>query len=155
MRGVEAVIQPFVLDKVLGALEAVTGLTGVTLFQVKGWDSRQPPGPEETDGYGFAQKTILKIVVPDEAVDRVVDTHPGERHDGAGRGWEGVRLGSARGGEDPHGRARGGRPVMGASGRRPGGSPDREAQTGAPPDACVTPWPRGASVPVARGSRWS
>jgi len=74
MREVEAVIQPFVLDKVLGALEAVTGLTGVTLFQVNGWDPSHPAGPEETSGYGFAQKTILKIVVPDEAVDRVVDT---------------------------------------------------------------------------------
>jgi nitrogen regulatory protein P-II 1 len=74
MREVEAVIQPFMLEKVLGALEPVSGLGGVTLFHVNGWDPRHPAGPEEIAGYGFAQKTILKIVVPDEAVERVVDT---------------------------------------------------------------------------------
>jgi nitrogen regulatory protein P-II 1 len=74
MKEIKAVIQPFMLDEVLGALEGVSGLPEVTLFQANGWDPRHPAGPEETNGYGFAQKTILKIVVPDEAVDRVVDT---------------------------------------------------------------------------------
>lgn len=76
MREIKAIIQPFMLEKVLHALGALDDLPGVTVSQVVGWGKSRASEAEETvteAGHAFAKKTKIEIVVSSEAAPRVVD----------------------------------------------------------------------------------
>lgn len=73
MKEIKAIIQPFMLDRVLSALEAVEGLPGAIVSQVQGW-GRSPAGRAREAGHDFAFKSKLEIVVPDEVAPKVVKT---------------------------------------------------------------------------------
>ena len=75
MKEIKAIIQPFMLERVLNALEAMEELPGVTVSQVLGWGRARGSGvaePVHEAGHAFARKTKLEIVVPDELAPRVV-----------------------------------------------------------------------------------
>ena len=76
MKEIKAIIQPFRLENVCAALQAIEGLPGLTFSQVAGWGKTQ--GRDEGDvvetGHTFAGKTKLEIVMPDDLVERVVET---------------------------------------------------------------------------------
>jgi len=76
MKRVEAVIKPFKLDEVKTALNAV-GVQGMTVTEVRGF-GRQKGHKEVYRGAEYIVELVPKIkievVVPDQAVTRVVET---------------------------------------------------------------------------------
>ena len=85
MKEIKAIIKPFVLAKVLSALDAMKDLPGVTVSEVKGW-GRLPERRLEHDdtqaGLGFSKKVKLEIVVKDEQAELVVETLVAAAHTG-------------------------------------------------------------------------
>lgn len=73
MKEIKAIIQPFMLDKVLEALHEIAGLPGCTLSQVRGYARSKAHQSGEAD-LGFAERTKLEIVVADTLVKKVVET---------------------------------------------------------------------------------
>lgn len=85
MKEVKAIIQPFMLDRVLLALEQLGDLPGLTLSQVSGWGKTRAQNAKDVVDEGahrFAKKLKLEIVVRDELADRVVETIEREAHSG-------------------------------------------------------------------------
>ncbi len=76
MKKVEAVIKPFKLEEVKEALTEI-GVQGMTVTEVKGF-GRQKGHQEIYRGaeyvVDFLPKVKLEIVVPEEMVDRVIET---------------------------------------------------------------------------------
>lgn len=75
MKEIKAIIQPFMLDNVLLALEGIAELPGLTVSQVLGWGRERgmtAKDPVQEAGHSFAKKTKLEIVVPDDLAPRVV-----------------------------------------------------------------------------------
>ncbi|MBI5042316.1 MAG: P-II family nitrogen regulator [Nitrospirae bacterium] len=76
MKKVEAIIKPFKLDDVKDALNEV-GIQGMTVTEVKGF-GRQKGHTELYRGaeyvVEFLPKVKIEIIIPDEDVDKVVDT---------------------------------------------------------------------------------
>ncbi|MES1241220.1 MAG: P-II family nitrogen regulator [Acidobacteriota bacterium] len=75
MKEINAVIQPYMLDNVLLALDAIADLPGLTVSQVLGWGRERGATAQESvreAGHSFARKTKLEIVVADELAPRVV-----------------------------------------------------------------------------------
>ncbi len=76
MKEIKALIKPFILEKVLSALDEIGDLPGVTVSEVMGW-GRLPEHDQgndaETEGHGFSNKTKIEIVVKDEQAAAVVD----------------------------------------------------------------------------------
>ena len=75
MKEIKAIIQPFMLEKVLQALDMVAELPGLTVSQVAGWGATRGAGAEEPvreAGHSFAKKTKLEIVVADDVAPRIV-----------------------------------------------------------------------------------
>ena len=89
MKEIKAIIKPFILEKVLDALDAMDDLPGVTISEVMGW-GRLPGRRSEKDvvhaGHAFAKRIKLEIVVKDEQTEQVVTAvaaaartgHPGD-----------------------------------------------------------------------------
>ncbi|MCL4396119.1 MAG: P-II family nitrogen regulator [Chloroflexi bacterium] len=85
MKEVKAIIQPFMLSKVVDALQAVEGLPGVTVSEVKGFGHGRAKDAGETVVEGdveYAKKAKLEIVVPDHLLDAVLDVVKKEAHTG-------------------------------------------------------------------------
>jgi nitrogen regulatory protein P-II 1 len=77
MREIKAIIQPFMLDEVLFALEKVDDLPGLTLSAVQGWGRSRARNANDIVAIGehhFARKMKLEVVVPDSLADIVADT---------------------------------------------------------------------------------
>ena len=75
MKEIKAIIQPFLLDNVLQALQGIAELPGLTVSQVLGWGRARGATarePVQEAGHSFAKKTKLEIVVSDELAPRVV-----------------------------------------------------------------------------------
>lgn len=76
MKKIEAIIKPFKLDDVREALSGI-GITGMTVCDVKGF-GRQKGHTEIYRGaeyvVDFLPKTKIELVVPDDQVDRCIDT---------------------------------------------------------------------------------
>ena len=76
MKEIKAIIQPFLLEKVLHALDGLVGLPGLTVSQVLGWGRERAAtvaDPVREAGHAFARKTKLEIVVGDELAPHVVE----------------------------------------------------------------------------------
>lgn len=77
MKEIKAIIQPFLLDNVLRALETLPELPGLTVSQVLGWGKAHGEtveDPVHEAGHSFAKKTKLEIVVSDALAPQVVQT---------------------------------------------------------------------------------
>lgn len=80
MKQIKAIVQPFLKDKVLTALQQVEGLPGITVSEVIGCGkphTGEPDEPDEPDaeaGHVLVAKTKIEIFVTDELVEIVVDT---------------------------------------------------------------------------------
>ena len=76
MKKIEAIIKPFKLDDVREALTEI-GITGMTVTEVKGF-GRQKGHTEIYRGAEYAvdflPKVKLELVLPDEQIDRAVET---------------------------------------------------------------------------------
>ena len=75
MKEIKAVIQPFMLTKVIGALKERADFPGLTVSEVKGFGKTRAEGAEDTvvdEGVLYARKVKLEMVVPDHLVDHVV-----------------------------------------------------------------------------------
>ncbi|MBM2884041.1 MULTISPECIES: P-II family nitrogen regulator [Chromobacterium] len=76
MKKVEAVIKPFKLDEVREALSEI-GVNGLTVSEVKGF-GRQKGHTELYRGaeyvVDFLPKVKIEVVLPDDLVDRAIDT---------------------------------------------------------------------------------
>ena len=85
MKEIKAIIQPFLLDRVLLALEQRLDLPGVTISPVAGWGrtrGRNAAVPTAMEGRTFAQKLRLEIVVHDNDADAIVALIAREAHTG-------------------------------------------------------------------------
>lgn len=83
MKKIEAVIQPFMLDKVIDALEAVPGVTTFTVTDVRAFGVVSASGERVRD----AKKVKIEITAQDglvaEVVAQIVDAaHTGRPGDG-------------------------------------------------------------------------
>ena len=75
MKEIKAIIQPFMLEKVLHALAEMHDLPGVTLSEVTGWGKSRAADAREIvrqGGHAVAKKIKLEIVVSSELAPRVV-----------------------------------------------------------------------------------
>lgn len=86
MKEIKAIIQPFMLSKVVAALKEVEGLPGVTVdTSVRGFGKTRAVGAPTliTDDFvEYVPKAKLEIVVPDELVDAVVKVIQQNAHTG-------------------------------------------------------------------------
>jgi len=84
MKKVEAIIKPFKLDDVREALSEV-GITGMTAIEVKGF-GRQKGHTELYRGaeyvVDFLPKVKLEVVVPEDQVERCIETITGAARTG-------------------------------------------------------------------------
>ena len=88
MKIITAMLQPFMLSKVVSALEAIDGFPGMTLTDVSGFGRRRSAREEQSMHLDdFHQKSRIEIVTPNDLTDRIVraitDTaHTGNNGDG-------------------------------------------------------------------------
>ncbi len=75
MKEIKAIIQPFLLDRVLDALHEVGGLPGVTVSEARAIST-------ERGHYEQVVKAKLEIIVPDALVETVVRTIQTQAHTG-------------------------------------------------------------------------
>ena len=85
MKEIKAIIQPFMLSKVVEALKEIEGLPGVTVSDVRGFGRARAVGSPNTVVEGtveYVKKAKLEIVVPDRLVATVVETIREKAHTG-------------------------------------------------------------------------
>ena len=81
MKEIKAIIQPFMLSKVIDALKELEELPGVTVSEVTGFGkgrAKQAPVKVIQESIEYARKAKIEIVIPDhlvEAVVRIIQTH--------------------------------------------------------------------------------
>ncbi len=75
MKEIKAIIQPFMLEKVLNALESLENVPGLTVSNVIGWGKSRALKANESVEVGefrFAKKIKIELVVPDSRCDAIV-----------------------------------------------------------------------------------
>jgi nitrogen regulatory protein P-II 1 len=93
MKIVTAMVQPFMLSKVTGALEAIKGFPGMTVTDVRGFGREKSlhdqgaPHRVSEDFVEYVKKARIEIVAHDDMIDRIVETivdtaHTGNKGDG-------------------------------------------------------------------------
>ena len=88
MKEIKAIIQPFMLEKVMDALAAIDGLPGITVSEVKGFgQTRGRTQTSRDEPIRCLKKTKLEVVVPDALATTVVEcirqhAHTGNLGDG-------------------------------------------------------------------------
>ena len=85
MREIKAIIQPFLVDKVLDALHQIPEMPGVTVSEVRGYGRRKEAKPidREREAEVFGEKKVkLEVVVPDHLVSQVTETIARAAHTG-------------------------------------------------------------------------
>jgi len=85
MKEIRAIVQPFMLTKVIGALRQVEGLPGVTVSEVQGFGKnlgRGTAGGAPPDSPEYVPKAKIEVVVSDEMVEVVVETILDRAHTG-------------------------------------------------------------------------
>jgi len=91
LKEIKAIIQPFMLSKVINALKELEGLPGLTVSEVKGFGKSQAEDAEHKiveDFVGYVKKAKLEIVVPDHlvgAVAEIIQTHAHTGNPGDGK----------------------------------------------------------------------
>ena len=86
MREIKAIIQPFMLTKVIEALKHIEGIPGITVDRdIRGFGRTEAENPRHKivdDLVEYIPKVKLEIVVLDELVDKVVETIQKNAHTG-------------------------------------------------------------------------
>lgn len=86
MKEIKAIVQPFMLTKVIEALKQIEGMPGITVDKdVRGFGVTQTEGTSTKlidDMVEYVQKVKLETVVPDYMVDLVVLTIQKNAHTG-------------------------------------------------------------------------
>jgi nitrogen regulatory protein PII len=88
MKIITAMIQPFMLNKVTSALEAIEGFPGMTVTEARGFGRRRNQIERRALQIDeFKEKIRLEIVTPDEKAQQIVETlvraaHTGNSGDG-------------------------------------------------------------------------
>ena len=85
MKEIKAIIQPFMLSKVIEALKEIPEMPGVTVSEVKGFGRSRAEDADNSVtewGVSFILKVKLETVVSDEMVDQVVETIQKHAHTG-------------------------------------------------------------------------
>jgi len=86
MKEVKAIVRPFMLSKVVEALKQIEGLPGLTVDRdVRGF-GRSPVGYDRDrivdDLVEYIPKAKIEVVVPDDLVEKVVETIQQNAHTG-------------------------------------------------------------------------
>lgn len=90
MKEIKAIIQPFLVSKVVEALRSMPGLPGVTVSDVRGFGRGRAAGAPQAfldDSIEYVKKSKLEIVVPDDLVEEVLAVI--ERHARTGNPGDG------------------------------------------------------------------
>ena len=85
MKEIKAIIQPFMLSKVIDALKEIPHMPGVTASEIKGFGRGRAEGIENSVtewGVLFVPKVKLETVVTDDMADQVVETIQKNAHTG-------------------------------------------------------------------------
>jgi nitrogen regulatory protein P-II 1 len=90
MKEIKAIIQPFMLSKVVDALRKIPDFPGITVTKVQGFGREKGEGAHHRiveDLIDYVPKVKIEVVVNDEMLDIVVDTilehaHTGNKGDG-------------------------------------------------------------------------
>lgn len=85
MKEIKAIIQQFMLTKVVEALTEIEGLPGVTVSEVRGFGRARAVGSPNTvvDGsVEYVKKSKLEVVVPDTLAEEVIRTIQAHAHTG-------------------------------------------------------------------------
>lgn len=86
MKEIKAIIQPFMLTKVIEALKLIENMPGITVDRhVRGFGGTEKDNPQHKivdDLVEYVEKVKLEVVVPDEMVDLVVNTIQEKAHTG-------------------------------------------------------------------------
>jgi nitrogen regulatory protein P-II 1 len=88
MKIITAMIQPFMLNKVTSALEAIADFPGMTVTEARGFGRRRSLQEKRALQIDlFNEKTRLEIVTPDDQAEQIVETlvraaHTGNSGDG-------------------------------------------------------------------------
>jgi nitrogen regulatory protein P-II 1 len=91
MKEIKAIIQPFLLSKVVDALKEIEDLPGITVSEVRGFGkgrARNAAYKVVEDGIDYATKMKLEIVIPDRMVEevlRIVSLHGRTGNPGDGK----------------------------------------------------------------------
>lgn len=85
MKEIKAIVQPFLLSKVVEALKEIDGLPGVTVSDVRGFGRARAVGSPNAvldQGVEYVRKAKLEIVVPDHLVESVLHVITQKAHTG-------------------------------------------------------------------------
>ena len=93
MKIITAMVQPFMLSKVTGALEEIEGFPGMTVTDVRGFGREKSTHDQGTphrvieEFVEYIKKARIEIVAREEMVDSIIETiarvaHTGNRGDG-------------------------------------------------------------------------
>lgn len=88
MKIITAMVQPFMLNKVICALEEMKDFPGMTISEVRGFGRRTGAREKEPCQSGeYNEKARIEIVAPDEMVEAIVSSiiehaHTGNHGDG-------------------------------------------------------------------------
>jgi len=75
MKIITAMIQPFMLNKVMSALEAIEGFPGMTVTEERRLGHMRNLLERRTPQFGaFKEKLCVEIVTPDEKAQEIVET---------------------------------------------------------------------------------
>jgi nitrogen regulatory protein P-II 1 len=91
MKEIKAIIQLFMLSKVVEALKETEGLPGVTVSDVRGFGRARAAGAPDSIVEGtveYVKKSKLEVVVLDNLTDVVVQTIHAKAHTGNPRDGE-------------------------------------------------------------------
>lgn len=83
---VKALVQPFLADRVIAALEQIPGLPGVTVSSVRGFGRERgliaAEQPRSQDEVSWREKTKIEIVVPEPMLETVLSVIERNAHTG-------------------------------------------------------------------------
>jgi nitrogen regulatory protein P-II 1 len=90
MKEVKVILQPFKVDAVTDALQGVTGVSGITALDVRGFGHQRGALGMDVRAKGavnYTRKVMLLLVVADDIVEKVLETiqrygHTGNFGDG-------------------------------------------------------------------------
>lgn len=83
MKEIKAIVQPFMLIKVVTALHKIEGLPGITISETKGFGKSKGKKENAEEGiFEFVPKNKIEVVLPDELVELVVNTIQENAHTG-------------------------------------------------------------------------
>ncbi|MCL4551081.1 MAG: P-II family nitrogen regulator [Bacteroidetes bacterium] len=85
MKEIKAIIQPFMLTRVVTALHKIEGLPGITISDIKGFGKskgKKENGSDDEGIYEFVPKNKIEVVVPDGLMELVVNTIQENAHTG-------------------------------------------------------------------------